>query len=368
MTTAVSEFDVLKVGLVGCGAVTQRYYAPALQVLEAEGLVRVAALLDPDAGSMAALRAVFPAAAPAGDLDAFADRRIDLAIVASPPRYHAEQTIRLLRDGISVLCEKPMATTVAEGEAMVATAAASRGLLGVGLVRRFLPAAQAIRDLLAQGALGDLQSFTCFEGGPFRWPVHSPAYFNRAVSGGGVFADIGVHLLDLLGWWLGPPTSVAYADDAMGGVEANCLIRLVYDGFEGTARLSRDWARPNRYVFEGSRGWLSWEVNEADRLQMGYHDARHGFDLQLREQSRRSGSPALGRTAAPFQQAFVDQLRNVVHAVRGTEALVVPGEAALPGLRLIASCYRNRTLLPMPWLSDAEYTRAQQLNPPAPLP
>src|SRR5690242_11656729 len=100
------------VALVGCGAVASCYYAPALAALEGEGVVRVAALLDPDPRAIDELRRAFPAARAVDDVAGLGHERVELAIVASPPRLHAQQTIAALQAGVAVLCEKPMATTV----------------------------------------------------------------------------------------------------------------------------------------------------------------------------------------------------------------------------------------------------------------
>lgn len=339
---------------------TELYYGPALKVLEKEGMVRTTAIFDPDPDSRARLGKMF---AGATCLRSFEDLlrhdEIDLVIVASPPRHHADQTLQAIRSGRSVLCEKPLATSVAEATQMVQAASDERRLLAVGLVRRFFPAVRTIRDLLGRGLLGELHSFDCFEGGPFDWPVRSRSYFDRSAGGGGVLLDIGAHALDLLGWWLGAPLEVHYADDAMGGVEANCQVRLRYEGCEGRVSLSRDWWRPNRYVFRGGRGWLKWEVNEADRVQLGLDGCAYSFDLHLREGAGDEDRPGAG--AATFHQAFVDQLRAVISTLRGEAAPIVSGAEALDSLRLIEHCYRNRTLLPMPWLSQAEQSSAQEL-------
>src|SRR5436853_7697816 len=101
------------VALIGCGAVARRYYAPSLRALEREGVLHVRALCDPDPRGTAELRTTFPAAIVATDGAASVGPGIDLAIVASPPRCHAEQAIAALRSGAAVLCEKPMATTPA---------------------------------------------------------------------------------------------------------------------------------------------------------------------------------------------------------------------------------------------------------------
>ena len=166
-----------RVALIGCGAVAQLSYAPALRVLSAEGLLEVGALVEPNPESSRRLEAAFPDARVYRDMTALSEGAVDLAIVASPPRFHAEQTIRLLREGISVLCEKPMAPTSLEAESMIAASAAAKRVLAIGLIRRFLPAAQTIRAYLAQGVLGDVQAFHFTEGGRFRWPTRSADYF-----------------------------------------------------------------------------------------------------------------------------------------------------------------------------------------------
>jgi predicted dehydrogenase len=357
----MSDLPHLNVALVGCGAVSQLYYAPALKELEKPGSVQVKALFDPNATNVAQVNRVFPSASRTTSLAELNTRNIALAIVASPPRYHAEQTIQLLQAGLSVLCEKPMATGVAEGEAMVEAAATARGVLAVGLLRRFFPATQTIRDILAKGMIGEVVRFYFCEGDDFRWPVASPDYFRKGAGRGGVLLDIGVHALDLLTWWWGRPDEIVYEDDAMGGVEANCRIRVGFSqGFRGEIRLSRDWPLRSHYIIEGNNGWLRWEVNEADRVELGLTNSRYTLRAQLFENGdTRSMSP---RPAANFHLSFIDQLRNVVAAIRGDEELRVSGEDGLQSLKLIEHCYRHRKLMSMPWLGETEDQRARELS------
>lgn len=356
---------LVQVGLVGCGAVSQLYYVPALKELVRHNLVQVKALFDPAPENVAQVNRSFPAAVQVKDLAELPKLGIDLAIIASPPRYHAEQTIQLLKAGLSVLCEKPMAVTAAEGEAMVEAAAAAPGILAIGLFRRFLPATQAIRDLLALNLLGDIKTFYAYEGGNFSWPVQSAGFFHKATpqGRGGVLLDIGVHLLDLLIWWWGKPVEVHYEDDAMGGIEANCRLQLKFaPGFTGEVRLSRDWSLPNRYVIQGSQGWLSWNVHEAGGIEMGFYQSGFALKGNLHRQDCEHGLPALGPPGFTFEQSFIRQLCNVVAAIGGTEPLVVSGAQGLESLKLIETCYQHRTLMAMPWLSEAETVSAQRLS------
>lgn len=348
--------------LVGCGAVAELYYAPALRELEWRTEVAVLALFDPDPARSAALHVHFPKAQIVDDFTALARLGVELAVVASPARFHASQTTELVRRGLSVLCEKPMATTVAEAEMMIREANTAGRMLAIGLFRRFFPAAQVIREMLDLAILGPVRSFSFSEGGVFEWPAQSASFFKKESTPGGVLLDLGVHLLDLAIWWFGQPSEAFYEDDSMGGLEANCRIRLQFgQGFTGEVRLSRDWALSNRYVIECEKGWLSWRVGEADKVQIGLHSSSFALNAQLHNQISSHALPAVGTQSAGYHLSFVEQLRNAVAAARGEQEVLVSGEQGIQSLRLVERCYSRRSLLPMPWLSEQEHARAGQL-------
>lgn len=350
---------VLNVALAGCGAVAATYYGPALQTLEKAHLVHVKALIDPDAASRMALHKRFPHAATWSGVDRIAAPEFDLAIVASPPHVHAEQTLALLRAGVAVLCEKPMAASPEAAEAMVAGAEAADRLLAIGMVRRFFPAAQMIYELLAAQTLGPVLSFTYAEGDPFTWPAQSDSFFRRSTAQGGVLMDVGVHVFDLLTWWWGVPVEVDYADDAMGGVEANCRAMLTFaGGHTGEVRLSRDGSLANLLEIRCARGMIRWDVKTTDRVQVAFDNVHLELDAAVLEQAG-AGSLPIPRS---FEQSFLHQLLNVTAAVRGEEEARVPGAAGLPSLRLIAHCYATRRLLGMGWLGPEEQAAAHRLN------
>jgi predicted dehydrogenase len=338
----------VRVALAGCGAVAQLYYRPALDRLEREGLLRLIAAHDPAPPALAAMRAAFPKAKAATSFEALIACAPDLLIVASPPRFHAEQAIAALRAGMDVHCEKPLAPSLAEGGRMAEAAAVAGRRLSVGLLRRHFPATQAMRQLIANGALGEIETVDCFEGGPFDWPVQSAAYFQRSAGGAGILQDIGTHCLDLLGWWFGPPSALTYEDDAMGGVEANCRIALSFGDVRATVRLSRDWARPNRWLVRGSKGTLGWTANEANHFDYGIAGCDHAGNFALHEPTEVATDLMLGPPAADFDQAFANQLRRLIE-----KGEYVSAEDALPTLGLIDRCYASRQPMAMPWLLEA---------------
>ena len=101
----------------------------------------------------------FPHAAAVADLAGVQAPAGSLAIVASPPRFHAAHTQAALERGWHVLCEKPMATTPAECAAMTHAAEAANRILAVGLYKRFFPSSDYLRVRSQGRTLGRLLSF-----------------------------------------------------------------------------------------------------------------------------------------------------------------------------------------------------------------
>ena len=127
---------------------------------------------------------------------------IDVVDVVTPGNTHAEIAIAALEAGKHVLCEKPLANSVAEAEAMAAaaTAAAGRGIRSmVGFTYRRVPATTFARDLVAAGRIGEirqvraeyLQDWLMDPEGPMTWRL------DKELAGSGSLGDIGAHAIDL---------------------------------------------------------------------------------------------------------------------------------------------------------------------------
>jgi predicted dehydrogenase len=345
----------LRIALIGCGAITELYYAPALQEAGRHRPLTVSELFDPVQQRLDAMLPAFPGAKPLLDFEALVAARPDLAIVASPPKCHAAQAMALLAAGVHVLCEKPLACSLTEAQQMAAAARAANRLLAVGMFRRFFPALQSIKTLVTGGELGAPRSFRITEGGAFNWPAASASFFQKQHSQGGVLADLGVHSLDLISWWFGEPTSITYADDAMGNLEANSHLQLCYtNGLSGEVRLSRDTPCANRYEIEFEQGQVGWQVGDANHLDVRFRGSPLHLAAELRVQDPRDN-----HVADSYHQSFVRQILNVFSAVQGLEPLLVPADEAITSMRIIDYCYANKHLIPMPWLSPAELERAQ---------
>ncbi|HKU12007.1 MAG TPA: Gfo/Idh/MocA family oxidoreductase, partial [Sinomonas sp.] len=133
---------------------------------------------------------------------------IDLVDICTPGDTHAEIAIAALEAGKHVLCEKPLANSVAEAERMTAAAdsAASRGVFAMcGFSYRRTPALSLAKRLVDSGALGQLrhvraqylQDWLTDENAPLTWRL------DKAKSGSGSLGDIGAHIIDAAQWVTG---------------------------------------------------------------------------------------------------------------------------------------------------------------------
>jgi predicted dehydrogenase len=186
----------VNVAILGTGAIVREFHLPALL---ANPRARVVALGNLRAESLQALAASHGITRTYTDLDRLAaDPDIEAVVNALPNYLHAPVTVQMLQAGKHVLCEKPMAMSGAEAEAMIAAAEATDRTLAIAHVWRSSQEYRWLREVVASGALGTV----------FKARIHSvlagagppPAswFVDPKLAGGGALADIGIHGLDNL--------------------------------------------------------------------------------------------------------------------------------------------------------------------------
>lgn len=314
--------------VVGCGAIADLSYFPALA---ADPSLRAATwLVEPslDRGRAAAAKFGFPVDQVVADQDAL-PASIRVAINATPSHLHRGTTLALIERGVSVLVEKPFAETLADARAMV-DAAAGRCVLGVNQFRRLGPSNAMARAIVRSGQLGRLRRISWIEGHKFDWPTQSGFYFRRPWNGRprGVLLDIGVHVLDLICWWLdAAPTVRGAVMDGHGGPEATVSATLRAGEAEIDLRLSILAKLDNRFVIEGTQGALRGSTADYDRLEI-----------------RKGDGPwrTLKAPGTTDKIAIATRLiGNLVAAADGREPLLIPADSTLAPLGLIDTLYET---------------------------
>ena len=199
--------DSVKLGIIGCGpGGAQVMYAPIWRFLQGVDLV---ALWDPNPDNARTLQGMIGEGAVMESLDDFWAQDLDGVIVSSPVFVHAEQTVAALERGLHVFCEKPMARSVQECQAMVDAAANSGKKLMVGFMKRYDKSFLKATEMVEAGELGRLIEVRC--DWSFGFPTSHRIGMSREMpeTWGGVYQDHGSHTIDLCRWWLGEITHVS---------------------------------------------------------------------------------------------------------------------------------------------------------------
>lgn len=197
-----SGADKLGWGIAGCGWVSRDYVAPALQ--EARNAVPVA-LLDPSPAALSAVGDLTPDASRHRDLAGFLETPgLDAVYVATPNHLHRSIVESAAAAGKHVLCEKPLAPTLEEAEAMISACETAGVTCSTAFDQRFHAAHRRLKNLTSSGALGTVCSlrihYACWlppEWSPDNWRA------DPARAGGGALMDLAPHGLDLGQYLLG---------------------------------------------------------------------------------------------------------------------------------------------------------------------
>lgn len=331
----------LRVGLVGCGAIVRAAHLPALM---GNPDVEVAVLCDRQAENARLTALEYDLKCPVVTSHTELIGKVDAAIIAVPPRWHAPVAIDLLSGGVDVLCEKPLAITVADGARMADCARRHDRVLAVALMMRFFPHNHVLRSLVLDGELGDIREVIAEDGAPLDWAMATNSYFDRDNTGGGVLFDSGVHTLDRVLWMFGGLGGIAYEDDMLGGFESNARLtgQMQIAGRAVPALLEFSWSHrlPRSIKVVGSTATAEAFIADPRTLTLTRSTARGPLRMVVQCADR----------WAPTGH-YQAQLADFVEAVRTRRAPFVTADSALLSLEVIEAAYRVRAPIAQPWLA-----------------
>jgi predicted dehydrogenase len=260
---------MFKIGIIGCGKIAQVRHIPEYA---ANPDAQLAGFFDLNLERAGQLAKTYGGKAFASYQDLLADPGIDAVSVCTANSSHAEISIAALRAGKHVLCEKPMATTQADCDAMVQAAEESGRHLMIGQNQRLAKAHVKAKELIDSGLIGEIISFrtTFGHGGPETWsvdPGKSTWFFDKNRAAMGAMADLGIHKTDLIHYLTGDHVVETTArlvtmdkrgaDGELIGVDDNaiCIYRLS-KGALGTMTASWTFygAEDNSTILYGTRG------------------------------------------------------------------------------------------------------------------
>jgi len=260
------------------------------------------------------------------------NKSIDAVYVALPNSMHAEYTIRAAKAGKHVLCEKPMATSVADSEAMIAACKAANVKLMIAYRCHYEPTNLRAVKLIRDGAIGKVQvieSAFGFNIAPGEWRL------SKAMAGGGPLYDVGIYSLNACRYLTGeePEHISAYAstidhDGRFNEVEENVSWTMRFPSGV-VASCSTTYGAPMDGYFRvhGSKGWL--EVDQAFVYE--------GLRLTAEFDGKKLDEPNAARDPSHFQA----EAEHFSHCVQNGLEPQSPGEEGLRDMKYIAEIYRS---------------------------
>lgn len=315
-----------KTAIIGCGAIAERKHIPcAIKLPEIE----LVALVDKDVHRAEVLSKRFGIEKYYQDFEEVLSE-VEVAIVATPNSSHAEISRECLKRGIHVLCEKPMAKSVAECESMIEASESGNAKLMVGYYMRYTSNVRIARELVMEGIIRNIKSIECSSGFVFHWPSVSNFYDSYESSGGGVLIDWGVHLIDLLYWITGQePRFVSFRVEDRNGskIEKDAeLVLELTDGIRCRMTLSRTKKLANNLQIIAGNGWLRIYFNDFQRMEVyktGGKVCTNGEPISI-----------VGEKCDPYLRQLEDFIRSIV------EDRPACGIDGLRTIRLVEACYK----------------------------
>ena len=190
---------MVSIGVIGCGRIAQVRHLPEYAC---NSDAHIAAVCSLNKERAASIGSQYGARVYSSYEELLADPDIDAVSVCTSNTSHCEISVKALRSGKHVLCEKPMATTLDECELMISAANETGKHLMIAHNQRFAQAHIEAKELIAQGAIGKILTFrTAFcHKGPESWTIDPDDnwFFDKSRAAFGVMADLGVHKIDLL--------------------------------------------------------------------------------------------------------------------------------------------------------------------------
>lgn len=338
--------DKIRIGILGCGKIAQVRHIPEYAD---NPDCELRAFYNPSRQRAEDMAAKYGGRVYDSAEELLADPEIDAVSVCAANYAHAELAIKALKAGKHVLCEKPMATTIEDCEAMAETARESGKFLMIGHNQRLAKAHVKAKELIDEGLIGDIISFrtTFGHGGPETWSINpgkNTWFFDKKRAAMGAMADLGVHKTDLIHFLTGQRVVRTTArlttldkrgeDGELIGVDDNavCIYELSGGAF-GTMTASWTFygAEDNSTILYGTKG-----------IMRIYDDPAHSIVVKLANGEERTYDVEQiqtndNQTKSGVIDLWIDCLKN-------GRAPEISGESALYAMRAVFSSIKSSEL------------------------
>ena len=302
--------DTLRIGVVGIGVMGSNH----ARVLSDMAGVELVGVVDPDSKQRDFVSGTLGCTA-FNDVDALLKCGVDAVTIAAPTHLHHDIALKCIGRGVHLLVEKPLASTVAEGRAIVAAARRAGVTLMVGHVERFNPAVQSVKRAIKDQ---HILSIAITRVGPFP----------PRMSNVGVVIDLGVHDIDLIRWFTESEIVEIQPQMSSAVAEREDIALLQFRTASGVlAHINTNWLTPfkARNIHIATRD----KYLIADLLTLQVTEC-FGFQPD--------GSYSMRHLSVGYAEPLRAELVAFVDAIRTGERPAVTGEEAVASLEIAIRC------------------------------
>lgn len=330
--------DSPRLALIGCGAIAEHYYLPALA--NHPSVMENLILVDRNETRLNEISKKFNANRKVLNYLQIVDE-VDGVILALPTDLHFPVGMEFLGRGIHILCEKPLAEVAHRAKLMVLTAKNTGAELATNYLQRRIPSFAKVKEYISNRTFGKPLHIRYTIGEKFGWPTVSGFYFRSDNSARGVLRDRGAHAIDHICWWLGDqPDLISSKNDAFGGSDATARVRFQHGQCFGELNLNWLVTIPCTFSIKCENAVIRGDVYDYQRLEVieGKKKKQYILDSSIQNKSD-----------------IADEIvTNFISVVKDGEKPLISGAEVLDSVEFIDECYQNTVSLEMPWYDFVE--------------
>ncbi len=328
--------EKIKVGVIGLGNIAQVIHLPILSKLENAQLV---ALCDMEFQRAKLLGERYKVKHVFKDYhDLLAMNDVDAVIIATPTNTHKEIAIAAVKAKKHSLVEKPLARTAKEAKEILDVVNKSDVKVMVGMNQRFRPDAMVLKSFIENGEIGDVFFVKC--GWLKKNPVDRQWKTQKSVSGGGVFLDLGIMVLDLALWILNFPEAHSVSavnferdthDEHSADVEdfSSVLIRL---------KTGQAITIDTGWNFEVDSDLLFCNVYGNEGFARVYPLK---FHKKMNDRLMNVTPEKIGSLEDIYKRSYYNELRHFIDAVSGLYPLSSTAKDAYERMNIVDAIYKS---------------------------
>lgn len=348
---------MIKVGIIGGGAIAQRAHIPSYQKTNGVKIIAISDSNEDKAKFVAKKFGIENYFASYEDLLKL--KEIEAVSICTPNCFHEEQVIAALKAKKNVLCEKPLSPNVKGVEEIFREAEKSNRICMIAYMRRFMKTSQVLKEFIDNDELGQIYyakaSFLRRRG----IPTPGSWFTSKKLSGGGCLIDIGVHVLDLSLWLMGNPEP----KEVVGSTYAK-FRGITPSGWPPSDTLVGDTFSYPFDVEDLASGFIkfdngaalflesSWAGNSEREIALSFFGTKGGAKIQFLEDASLPGSlkifeekqgtlldlvPSLPQRNNPFRE----EIHHFIDCIKNGKEPITTFEEALSVAKIIEAIYKS---------------------------